>query len=538
MAIKLKNRSFFVLLVKNYIVFTLALAIVAAAIIYSMMLFERNYMGVPKTEDILKKVSLLKSENYEKLNTKELFGNNGFFEIVNSEDQIIYSSDKMRSLKSYTQGELESIHDFFSSQYMYAVEYENEGQDGRILIEVSSYDKSTMQVEELGYLILDKELYVLEDTLGLGKSKFTQKEYSYFLNQDPVQDGLSIYKYNFKNKDGETFALIMHIDDVDEKDYEKFNKVYQLQIPIFLFFYVILIIFFIIWMNRKVKKPLEKLNNAILEFANGQRSSKVEYSGASEFVQISNSFNIMSEKLIESEKKKEKLLEERQKILADISHDLRTPITVIQGYAKAINDGMIAEEEKQRYLSTIFNKANVLAELIQIFSDYSKLEHPDFKLVLREIDFCEFLREYLAMKYDEIDMAGFELDVDIPSEPILWKFDEVQMKRVFENIIGNSLKHNHKGTTITISVNENADSLSIKIGDNGVGIPEGIQATLFDPFVVGDDSRNNKQGSGLGLAIVRKIVEAHRGTISLMEPTSSAIVTVVSIVFNREWDKI
>ena len=132
MAIKSKNRSFFILLVKNYIIFTLALAIVAAAIIYSMMLLEKKYMGVPKTENILKQVSLLKSENYEKINTKELFGNNGFFEIVNSDDKIIYSSDKMRSQKTYTQGELESIHDLiflpeweavFSFFYMIQLKY-------------------------------------------------------------------------------------------------------------------------------------------------------------------------------------------------------------------------------------------------------------------------------------------------------------------------------------------------------------------------------------------------------------------------------
>ena len=529
MAIKSKNRSFFILLVKNYILFTLALALIAAAILYSVMAVEKTYMGVPQTEKILEKDSLLKSGNYEKLDTKTLFGNHGFFEVLNSDNEVIYFSDASRSTKSYTGDEVSLIKDFFSSQSRYAAEYKNEGQDGHILIEVSSYDEETMQVEELGYLILDRELYVLEDTLGLDKEKFTKNEYDYFLDQDPSNEGFGIYKYKFKNENGDDFSMIMHIDDVDMDDYEGYTRLYQLQIPIFLCCYVILIIIFIFWMNRKVKKPLEKLNTAILDFANGKRDGKVEYSGASEFVQISNSFNIMSEKLMESEKNQERLLEERQKILADISHDLRTPITVIQGYAKAVNDGMIAKEEEQKYLSTIYHKANVLAELIQVFYEYSKLEHPDFKLMLEKRDFCEFVREYLATKYEEIEMFGFLLEAEIPNDPILWTFDAVQMKRVFENVIGNSLKHNKPGTTIMVSLAKGEESVCITLGDDGAGIPEGIAETLFEPFIVGDESRNNKQGSGLGLAVVKKIVEAHNGSISLVQPGSHGMVTEIQI---------
>lgn len=523
------------LLVKNYIVFTLAIALVAAVIIYSMIFMENTFLGAAKTENLLKKENILKLGEYAQLDEDELFGKKGFFEILNNKNELIYTSNSFKSTQIYTLGEIECMKEYFSSKYVYVAEYEKEGQDGRILVEVSSYDENTLQVEELGYLILDRNLKVVEDTLGMGKSEFTQREFNYYVGIDEEYEGLGIYKYKFTNNDGQTYTMVMHVEEISEENYEKYSSLYNLQIPIFLFCYVILIIIFIFWMNQKVKKPLDTLNTAMLDFANGKRDGKLEYSGASEFVQISTSFNIMSEKLTESEKNKQQLMEEKQKILADISHDLRTPITVIQGYAKAVNDGLIAEDEKERYLNTIYHKANGLAELIQIFYDYSKLEHPDFALAMEKRDLCEFVREYLAFKYEEVDMAGFLLEAEIPTQPILVEFDAIQMKRVFENIIGNSLKHNKRGTTILLEIKLVDNSIWITVGDDGVGIPEEIVATLFEPFVVGDESRNNKQGSGLGLAIAKRIVEAHGGSIELVQPLPShyGMTTEIRIKLGR-----
>ena len=218
-------------------------------------------------------------------------------------------------------------------------------------------------------------------------------------------------------------------------------------------------------------------------------------------------------------------------MLADISHDLKTPITVIQGYAKAINDGITDEATQRRYLDLIYKKSITVTELINTFHEYSKLDHPDFRAVRTQGDLCELFREYLAIKYEELDIAGYELETDIPDEPIMFSFDAGQLRRVFENLLSNCIKYNSSGTVLYASIKDNGSDIVIGIGDNGKGIPEAVRANIFEPFVVGSESRTDGKGSGLGLAICKRIVEAHGGKIALAESTEWS--TLYEMTFYR-----
>ncbi|MCR5641699.1 MAG: HAMP domain-containing histidine kinase [Lachnospiraceae bacterium] len=226
------------------------------------------------------------------------------------------------------------------------------------------------------------------------------------------------------------------------------------------------------------------------------------------------------------------LVAARQKMLTDISHDLKTPITVIQGYSKAIVDGVIPEENMDKYLNTIYQKSNHLADLINSFYEYSRLEHPDFELTMEPGDLSEYLREYVAGKYQELELAGYTLDVDIPERPIYLSFDHVELRRVFENIISNTTKHNPSGTMIYVSMEFVRDrhQVRIRLGDDGEGIAEHLRAHVFEPFVVGDESRNSKHGTGLGMSVARRVVEAHGGTIRLLEETETSWSTMYEII--------
>ena len=225
----------------------------------------------------------------------------------------------------------------------------------------------------------------------------------------------------------------------------------------------------------------------------------------------------MSIRLKESEKLRIKSENEKQKMLADISHDLKTPITVIQGYSKAIADGVVPREDEKKYLEAIKAKSENLSELINTFYEYSKLEHPEFSLSKETSDICEYFREYLALKYEELDLAGFLMEIDIPDESLNYCFDRIQLKRVFENIISNSVKSNKKGTTIFASLSIVDSIIVIRLGDDGIGIPDSLRSNIFEPFVVGNESRTSGQGTGLGLSIAKLIVEAHEGKISLLD---------------------
>ena len=227
----------------------------------------------------------------------------------------------------------------------------------------------------------------------------------------------------------------------------------------------------------------------------------------------------MSARLYEAEQQQKKAEAEKQKMLADISHDLKTPITVIQGYAEAVNDGLVPEEEKKRYLRTICQKAAALTGLIEAFHTYSKLEHPEFRLNTSWQDLCEVLREQLAAKYDEVELAGFSLEAEIPETPLYAQLDVLQFQRAIENVLVNSLRHNVPGTrllaVLTPPVKEGSFA-QILLADSGCGIPAEIAPHIFEPFAIGDDARSSGHGSGLGLAISKKIMEAHGGTITLL----------------------
>ncbi|EGC01502.1 sensor histidine kinase [Ruminococcus albus] len=252
-----------------------------------------------------------------------------------------------------------------------------------------------------------------------------------------------------------------------------------------------------------------------------------------EFDSICTSYNSMVTKLQESEATRSKLESQRRQLTADISHDLKTPITVIQGYAKALNDGVADPDAERRYLEAICSKTEMVAELINTFHEYSKLEHPRFGFEMENGDICEYFREYLAMKYEELDLAGFELEADLPENSIPLSFDHSQLKRVFENLITNSFRHNQAGTIIYADITDDDNAVVIHIGDNGKGIPEEMRDTIFEPFVVGSRSRTDSKGSGLGLAISKRIVEAHSGSIALKDDPTGRCKTLYEIILKK-----
>lgn len=206
----------------------------------------------------------------------------------------------------------------------------------------------------------------------------------------------------------------------------------------------------------------------------------------------------------------------RNLMLSDIAHDLRTPITTVSGYAKALSDGMVKEPIKQQeYLDAISKKAVRMNDLIQLLFEYVKLDSEGFALHVEKIDLGELLRKNIALIYSDVEDAGMQLDISIPDEPCMVEADEMQISRVITNLITNAIRHNNEGTTIGIILRGEDDEYKLFIADTGEEIPEELRETLFDPFAVGDKSRASKGGTGLGLSIAKKIVEMHGWKLTL-----------------------
>lgn len=527
-----KNKGSFVsFLIKYYIGFTLAIAILILTAFYSYLMIEEGLLRIPKVDRLIRQIDLLKKEDYEAINAPKLLGKKGYFEVLNDRNEVVYSSSGHYG-NSYTLGELSYIQDYYSPGYYYSQKGTTSSGEQRYFITELNYSEKENIYKETSFALLNENFEVIECTGMWPYHTMTKREYEYLTKSGP--ENYDVQKHIYTNNQNRQNTLIIHTEKLNDTAYAKLSQISRFLIPIFTVLYVILIAAFIFRLNKQVKKPLAILNHAMLDFADGIRNMPVEYNGPSEFVRICDSFNKMSSRLKESESAKQKLDQDRQKMLADISHDLKTPITVIQGYSKALTEGLIPEEKKDKYLNTIYHKANGLTELINTFYEYSKLEHPDFSLEKEETDICEFCREYIASKYEEIEIAGFITEISIPEQRIICFLDRMQFKRVLENILVNALKHNPSGTTLFFIIEDTPNQAVLLLGDNGVGIPEEIAGTIFNPFTVGDESRNNKQGSGLGLAIAQKIVAAHEGAISLVLPPGDGMATEFRIALPRK----
>ncbi|KAA0547193.1 HAMP domain-containing histidine kinase [Bacillus sp. BGMRC 2118] len=211
---------------------------------------------------------------------------------------------------------------------------------------------------------------------------------------------------------------------------------------------------------------------------------------------------------------KEQLEESKKRMLADLSHDLKTPMTTILGYSKAIYEGHVEDEGKiKRYLQYIHDKSLRVNSLIDELFMFSKLDTPDLQITRIEKDICEFFREVIVEYYEEFAEKEMELDISVPSNKILYPFDQKLLYRALSNILENTIKYNPVQTTVYVSLKETADFIVLEIGDNGIGMNEELAHTVFDPFIRGDKNRKNDGGSGLGLSITKKITEKHKGKI-------------------------
>jgi signal transduction histidine kinase len=147
---------------------------------------------------------------------------------------------------------------------------------------------------------------------------------------------------------------------------------------------------------------------------------------------------------------------------------------------------------------------------------------------MKPVDICEYTREFFARTFDELEIAGFLLEVDIPEVSVIVNLDISKFRRVYTNLVNNFIKYNKPGSKLLCTMTYDDRSVSINISDNGTGISRNIRKAIFEPFVMGEKSRSSG-GSGLGLPMVKKIVEYHGGTVELLEKPVKGMKTTFSI---------
>ena len=224
-------------------------------------------------------------------------------------------------------------------------------------------------------------------------------------------------------------------------------------------------------------------------------------------------FYRLVKKAIEAESKRQ--IQEQNLLYSCIAHDLKTPMTSVQGFASALRDGKIKPEEQEEIFDIIYKKSHHMNELIETLFMYSKLGTENYTLNRQYTNLCVLVRDLVAVHYSEFEDRDMELLIGIPEEPVVCQIDEKEFRRAVNNLIVNAYKHNPKKTGVMIKIQAEKESVFVTVADSGKDISEEFAETMFKPFVCGDDSRTSGNGNGLGLAISAAIVEKHGGKLYL-----------------------
>lgn len=268
-------------------------------------------------------------------------------------------------------------------------------------------------------------------------------------------------------------------------------------------------------LRRNVTDPIERLASGMEEVSQGNLQIRISVNSKFEMQQMEESFNCMVEELEKTEQIKNEQKQKEQLLYASLAHDLKTPMTMIMGYAKLLGiKEEVSEEERKKYLDTIVEQTAHANELLDSMLSYSKLNNSEYEFKMEKNDLAECLRESVADCYSAFEEAAMDMELCIPEEYIAFNFDVVEMKRVFHNLLWNIVKHTPKNTSCMVLLECKEEGMEIVFADNGPKIAVEFQENLFDTFMVGDESRNTKHGSGLGLSISKKIIERHNGTIT------------------------
>ena len=271
------------------------------------------------------------------------------------------------------------------------------------------------------------------------------------------------------------------------------------------------------WIYKTVSVPLAKLQEATRNIKEGNLDFEIKPETDDEIGQVCRDFEEMRLRLKASAEEKIEFDRENKELISNISHDLKTPITAIKGYVEGIMDGVADTPEKMdRYIKTIYNKANEMDLLINELTLYSKIDTNRIPYDFTTISAKQYFRDCAEDLAIELESKGAKFEyrnyLEEDSKIIV---DPEQMRRVINNIVSNSLKYTDKPQAeIRMKILDVGDFIQVELSDNGKGIATKDLPYIFERFYRADASRNSsKGGSGIGLAIVKKIVEEHGGKI-------------------------
>jgi signal transduction histidine kinase len=288
--------------------------------------------------------------------------------------------------------------------------------------------------------------------------------------------------------------------------------------PLFLFpiLFVVLIVVLAAGGMRRVTGPMSNLIDAARRIESGDYSARVPESGSRDIRSVARAFNSMSERL-------EAIDEQRRNFMADITHELRTPLSVIRGQAEAIADGLYPGDAV--HLAPILDATQTLDRLVEDLRTLAMTDAGNLVLKKEPTDIGTLVHEAVDSFRTQAETAGVSLNAHIADDLPSAEVDPARIRSVIGNLLSNAIRHTPSGGSVTVEANATDGKVAIMVKDTGKGIPPDLLPHVFERFVKGATS----MGSGLGLAIAHDIIAAHGGTIQITSEPSAGTAALISL---------
>lgn len=262
--------------------------------------------------------------------------------------------------------------------------------------------------------------------------------------------------------------------------------------------------------TRGIVKPLTVITGAAEEMSRGKLSTRAEVTGVNEVRQLAGAFNVMAEKL-------EQVEESRKEFVANVSHELRSPVTSIHGFVEGMLDGTIPQEESPRYLKIVFDETNRMKRLIADLLQLSRMDKGVDKLQLSDFDINELIRRVIIGRMSDIEDKMLDVHLELCQDPCFVTADGDKISQVVHNIVDNALKFVVANGNLTIRTSLLHDKkVAVEIENDGEPIAPEDRDHLFERFYKADKAHTSGKGTGLGLSICKQIMELHQQTLEVM----------------------
>ncbi len=260
----------------------------------------------------------------------------------------------------------------------------------------------------------------------------------------------------------------------------------------------------------RIINPFVEMNHTVQCYSKGDFSQRIPITGRDEASQLGRSFNEMAEQLKDLENT-------RRSFVANVSHELRSPLTSMKGFLEAMMDGTIPPEEHEHYISLVLSETKRMNAMVNDLLDLARIESGIITVNYELFDINELIRRILITFETRISEKNLELDIRFAQEQCFVYADSNQISQVLRNLIDNAIKYSPDGRSLMISTYALRKEVYITIKDTGIGIPAEDVPHVFDRFYKVEKAHtpSPQVGSGLGLAIVKKIIEAHDQSITV-----------------------